>query len=48
MTVGGFSILDATNVSNVMTTFVIYQDWDKRGAKLSQDHIVGDLAAGVI
>ena len=43
VTVGGFSILDATNVSNVMTTFVIYQDWDKRGAKLSQEHIVGGL-----
>ena len=43
MTVGGFSILDATNVSNVMTTFVIYQDWSKRGSKLSQEHIVGAL-----
>ena len=31
VTVGGFSILDATNVSNIMTTFVIYQDWSKRG-----------------
>jgi HAE1 family hydrophobic/amphiphilic exporter-1 len=43
VTVGGFSILDATNVSNIMTTFVIYQDWSKRGAKLSQDHIVEAL-----
>ena len=43
VTVGGFSILDATNVSNIMTTFVIYQDWSKRGAKLSQEHIVGTL-----
>ena len=43
VTVGGFSILDATNVSNVMTTFVIYQDWDKRGSKLSQAKIVGAL-----
>jgi HAE1 family hydrophobic/amphiphilic exporter-1 len=43
VTVGGYSILDATNVSNIMTTFVIYQDWSKRGAKLSQDHIVGAL-----
>ena len=31
VTIGGFSILDAANVSNIMTTFVIYQDWDKRG-----------------
>ncbi|MBM4300256.1 MAG: multidrug efflux RND transporter permease subunit [Deltaproteobacteria bacterium] len=43
VTVGGFSILDGTNVSNIMTTFVIYQDWGKRGSKLSQDHIVGAL-----
>jgi HAE1 family hydrophobic/amphiphilic exporter-1 len=43
VTVGGFSILDATNVSNVMTTFVIYQDWSKRGSKLTQEHIVGAL-----
>ena len=43
VTVGGFSILDGTNVSNIMTTFVIYQDWSKRGAKLSQKHIVGAL-----
>ena len=43
VTVGGFSILDATNVSNIMTTFVIYQDYSKRGAELSQEHIVGGL-----
>jgi HAE1 family hydrophobic/amphiphilic exporter-1 len=43
VTVGGFSILDATNVSNIMTTFVIYQDWSKRGSQLSQEHIVGAL-----
>jgi hydrophobic/amphiphilic exporter-1 (mainly G- bacteria), HAE1 family len=43
VTVGGFSILDGTNVSNIMTTFVIYQDWSKRGAKLSQKNIVGAL-----
>jgi HAE1 family hydrophobic/amphiphilic exporter-1 len=43
VTVGGYSILDATNVSNIMTTFVIYQDWSKRGAKLSQNHIISAL-----
>ncbi|MCK9376716.1 MAG: multidrug efflux RND transporter permease subunit [Syntrophobacterales bacterium] len=43
VTVGGFSILDGTNVSNIMTTFVIYQDYSKRGAELSQEHIVGGL-----
>jgi hydrophobic/amphiphilic exporter-1 (mainly G- bacteria), HAE1 family len=43
VTVGGYSFLDSTNVSNIMSTFVIYQDWSKRGAKLSQEHIVGTL-----
>ena len=43
VTVGGYSFLDSTNVSNIMSTFVIYQDWSKRGAKLSQQHIVGTL-----
>jgi hydrophobic/amphiphilic exporter-1 (mainly G- bacteria), HAE1 family len=43
VTVGGYSFLDSTNVSNIMSTFVIYQDWSKRGSKLSQNHIVGSL-----
>ena len=43
VTVGGYSFLDSTNVSNIMSTFVIYQDWSKRGAKLSQEHIVGTM-----
>ena len=43
VTVGGYSFLDTTNVSNVLSTFVIYQDWSKRGTKLSQEHIVGAL-----
>jgi HAE1 family hydrophobic/amphiphilic exporter-1 len=42
VTVGGYSFW-TQHVSNVMTTFVIYQDWSKRGAKLSQDHIVATL-----
>jgi HAE1 family hydrophobic/amphiphilic exporter-1 len=43
VTVGGYSVLDGTSVSNMMTTFVVYQDWDKRGSKLSQEHIVSAL-----
>lgn len=43
VTMGGFSILDATNVSNIFTTFVIYEDWDKRGSALSQKGIVMGL-----
>jgi len=43
VTIGGFSILDAANLPNVFTTFVVYQDWQKRGAALSQERIVGNL-----
>lgn len=27
VTIGGFSILDGANVSNLLTTFVVYKDW---------------------
>ena len=43
VTIGGYSFLDAANVSNVATTFVVYQDWSQRGAALSQEHIVSYL-----
>ena len=43
VTIGGFSILDYANVSNFITTFVIYDDWDKRGSALSQDVILANL-----
>ncbi len=43
VTIGGYSFLDAANVSTVSTTFVVYQDWSKRGTALSQDVIVGRL-----
>lgn len=40
VTIGGFSLLDGANVSNVTTTFVIYKDWKERGPRLTQDAIV--------
>jgi HAE1 family hydrophobic/amphiphilic exporter-1 len=43
VTIGGFSILDAASVSNVITTFLVYEDWSQRGAALNQDHIVSGL-----
>ncbi len=43
VTIGGFSLLDAANVSNTFTTFVVYQPWEKRGAALSQDRIVATM-----
>jgi HAE1 family hydrophobic/amphiphilic exporter-1 len=41
--VGGFSVLDGTNVSTILTTFVPYEEFKKRGAALSQDKIVANL-----
>ena len=43
VTIGGFSILDSANVSSIVTTFMVYDDWDKRGAALSQDKIIANL-----
>ncbi|MHC1724964.1 MAG: efflux RND transporter permease subunit [Syntrophobacteraceae bacterium] len=41
--IGGFSLLDGANVSNISSTFVIYKDWKERGAALSQDVIVSSI-----
>ena len=43
VTIGGFSVLDAANVSTVTTIFIVYEDWSKRGSALSQDKIVSGL-----
>jgi HAE1 family hydrophobic/amphiphilic exporter-1 len=43
VTIGGFSILDAANLPNIFTTFIIYRSWEKRGSALSQERIVADL-----
>jgi HAE1 family hydrophobic/amphiphilic exporter-1 len=43
VTIGGFSMLDNANIPNAFSTFAIYDKWDKRGAALSQDHIVANL-----
>jgi len=43
VTIGGFSILDTANVSTMFSTFVIYDSFDKRGTKLSQDRILGNV-----
>jgi HAE1 family hydrophobic/amphiphilic exporter-1 len=41
--IGGFSILDNANVSNISTTFVVYKDWKERGSALNQDRIVSSI-----
>jgi HAE1 family hydrophobic/amphiphilic exporter-1 len=43
VTLGGLSMLDSANVSTMFSTFAIYESYDKRGAALSQEHIVTDL-----
>jgi hydrophobic/amphiphilic exporter-1 (mainly G- bacteria), HAE1 family len=43
VTIGGFSILDFANVSNVSTTFFAYKDWSVRGTALSQDVIISHI-----
>ncbi len=41
--IGGFSLLDGANLSNISSTFVIYEDWGERGASLNQDVIVSHI-----
>jgi HAE1 family hydrophobic/amphiphilic exporter-1 len=41
--IGGYSILDGANVSNVSTTFVVYKDWGERGPALNQDRIISSV-----
>ena len=43
VTIGGYSFLDAANVSTISTSFVVYEDWSKRGKALSQEKIVAGL-----
>ncbi|MGC9196214.1 MAG: efflux RND transporter permease subunit [Syntrophobacteraceae bacterium] len=43
VTIGGFSFLDFANESNFSSTFVTYEDWDKRGSALNQDVILGSI-----
>ncbi|MGZ4970599.1 MAG: efflux RND transporter permease subunit [Methylobacter sp.] len=43
VTIGGLSILDNANVSNIVTTFIVFDDWKKRGKKLNQDTITANL-----
>jgi HAE1 family hydrophobic/amphiphilic exporter-1 len=43
VTSGGFSDPDSANLTNVITEYVMYEDWDKRPPDLSQSSIVADL-----
>jgi hydrophobic/amphiphilic exporter-1 (mainly G- bacteria), HAE1 family len=43
VTSGGYSDLDSANLSNVITEYVMYDDFDKRAASLTQAAIVSNL-----
>ncbi len=43
VTVGGYSFLDSANVPNIVTVFVVYEDWAKRGSGLTQEKIVANI-----
>ena len=43
VTIGGFSVLDFANVSNVASTFFAYKDWSVRGSALNQDVIISHI-----
>ena len=43
VTIGGFSFLDFANNPSISSTFVVYQDWKKRGQALSQDVILSNI-----
>jgi len=43
VTIGGFSVLDFANLSNVSSTFFTYKDWSVRGSTLNQDVIISHV-----
>ena len=43
VTIGGYSLLDGANVVSISSTFIIFEDWGKRGSQLSQDKIVARI-----
>ena len=43
VTIGGYSALDTAKLSTAITTFVMYQEWDKRPAGFSQEAFLQGL-----
>src|SRR5262245_60122849 len=43
VTIGGYSAFDSAKVSNAVTTFVVYQDWDQRPPEFSQTKMLAEL-----
>jgi hydrophobic/amphiphilic exporter-1 (mainly G- bacteria), HAE1 family len=43
VTIGGYSALDSAKLANVVTAFVMYQDWDQRPPGFSQANLLPEL-----
>ncbi|HZY60803.1 MAG TPA: efflux RND transporter permease subunit [Candidatus Binataceae bacterium] len=43
VTIGGYSALDTAKLSNVITVFGVYEDWDKRPPGFSQMKLIPEL-----
>jgi HAE1 family hydrophobic/amphiphilic exporter-1 len=43
VTIGGYSALDSAKLANVVTTFVMYQDWGQRPPGFSQMNLLPEL-----
>ncbi len=43
VTIGGYSALDSAKLANVLTAFVMYQDWDQRPPGFSQASLFAEL-----
>jgi HAE1 family hydrophobic/amphiphilic exporter-1 len=43
VTVGGYSAMDSAKLSNVVTVFVVYQDWQKRPRGFTQAKLIAGL-----
>ncbi|MGB8466137.1 MAG: efflux RND transporter permease subunit, partial [Terrimicrobiaceae bacterium] len=43
VTIGGYSALDSAKLANVVTAFVMYQDWDQRPPGFSQSNLLPEL-----
>ena len=43
VTIGGYSALDSAKLANVLTAFVMFQDWEHRPAGFSQANLLAEL-----
>jgi hydrophobic/amphiphilic exporter-1 (mainly G- bacteria), HAE1 family len=44
VTVGGYSALDTAKLSNVITVFIVFDDWDKRPPGFNQLKLIAELS----